>query len=254
MVLAHTGETGPFDIVGDIHGCIDELRELLDLLGYDVSTPDGSILAPAGRTAVFLGDLVDRGPNSMAVLRLVMDMVETGAAICLIGNHDDKLWRKLIGRNVQLKHGLAETVAQLTREPSAFQELLRRFLGELPAHCVLDGGRLVVAHAGLTASLHGRETGRARDFALYGATTGRLDAVGFPIRLDWAMDYVGHARVIYGHTPVAEPRWTNGTINIDTGCVFGGRLTALRYPELELVSVSARETYATLARPFLTDH
>ncbi|MBA2278776.1 MAG: metallophosphoesterase [Chloroflexia bacterium] len=254
MVLAHRSATGPFDILGDIHGCIDELRALMELLGYDVLASDGSIRAPAGRTAVFLGDLVDRGPDSMAVLRLAMEMVETGAAICLIGNHDDKLWRKLIGRKVQLKHGLAETLAQLACEPAAMQDRVRRFLGDLPSHRVLDGGRLVVAHAGLKTSLHGRETGRARDFALYGATTGRLDAAGLPIRLDWAMDYAGHARVVYGHTPVAEPRWTNGTINIDTGCVFGGRLTALRYPELELVSVSARAPYATLARPFLPDH
>jgi protein phosphatase len=242
-------ERGPFDIIGDVHGCLDELVELLETLGYEFS--DGVVRPPEGRRAIFLGDLVDRGPDSPGVLKLVMGMVAAGTALCVPGNHDGRLLRKLRGRNVQLTHGLAETLDQLEREPPAFREEVVRFLDSLVSHYVLDGGNLVVAHAGMKESLQGRASGAVRDFALYGETTGETDEFGLPIRYNWAAEYRGRAKVVYGHTPVPEPEWLNGTINIDTGCAFGGRLTALRYPERELVSVPARRTYADPIRPFL---
>src|SRR5207244_8184363 len=104
-------------------------------------------------------------------------------------------------------------------------------------------GRLVVAHAGMKESMPGRGSGVVRAFALFGETTGETDAYGLPIRYNWAAEYRGRALVVYGHTPTPEPEWLNNTICIDTGCVFGGRLTALRYPEKELVSVPAARTY-----------
>lgn len=240
---------GPFDLIGDVHGCATELEALLDALGY---LPDeaGVRRHAAGRKVVFLGDLVDRGPRVPDVLRLAMGMVAAGTAIAVPGNHDDKLARKLRGRNVQVAHGLAESLAQLEREPPEFRARVGAFLDGLESHYLLDGGRLVVAHAGMKESLQGRSSTRVRDFALYGETTGELDEFGLPIRFDWAADYRGTAHVVYGHTPVAAPEWLNRTINIDTGCVFGGRLTALRWPELELVSVPAAEAYATSSRPF----
>lgn len=247
-------EYGPFDIIGDIHGCFDELVALLKRLGYTIRLQPGApddqrfLRPPPGRKAIFLGDLVDRGPYIPATLRLVMSMVRSGTALCVIGNHDNKLLRKLRGRNVQIKHGLEQSLAQLEQEPAAFKSLVIHFLESLPSHYVLDGGRLVVAHAGMKAEMQGRDTKRVRDFALYGETTGELDEFGLPIRYNWAAEYRGQARVVYGHTPVFEPEWTNGTINIDTGCVFGGRLTALRYPELELVSVPAARAYAQSLR------
>jgi protein phosphatase len=204
-----------------------------------------------GRKVIFLGDLVDRGPATPAVLRLVMGMVEDGAALCIPGNHDDKLLRKLRGRNVQITHGLAETLEQLEREPPEFVERVRTFLDGLIGHYVLDDGRLVVAHAGMKEAMQGRASGRVREFALYGETTGETDEFGLPVRYNWAAEYRGRATVVYGHTPVPEPEWLNGTINIDTGCVFGGQLTALRYPERELVSVPAARTYSEPVRPFL---
>ena len=93
----------------------------------------------------------------------------------------------------------------------------------------------------------GRNYPRAHDFGLYGDTSGRLGADGLPERFNWAADYRGKTAVVYGHTPVAEPEWLNNTMCIDTGCVFGGKLTALRWPERELVSVPAREAYAVAA-------
>jgi protein phosphatase len=242
-------EHGPFDIIGDVHGCGDELLSLLAELGYKVD--HSGVIPPSGRKAVFLGDLVDRGPRIPQVLRLVMGMVSAGTALCVPGNHDIKLLRKLRGKDVKLTHGLADSVAQLDAEPPEFRNEVATFLDDLVSHYVLDDGTLVVAHAGMKEEMQGRGSGEVRSFALFGETTGETDEFGLPVRYNWAADYRGRAMVVYGHTPVAEPQWLNRTINIDTGCVFGGRLTALRYPERELVSVPALKTYYQSAKPFL---
>ena len=244
---------GPFDIIGDVHGCFDELIQLFKQLNYDVTESDGSIQVQSqeGRKAIFLGDLVDRGPNIPAVLKLVMGMVADGNALCVPGNHDMKLVRVLKGKQVQITHGLAESLEQLEKESPEFRNQAAEFLYGLVSHYVLDDGKLVVAHAGLKEEMQGRGSGKVRDFALFGETTGETDEFGLPIRYNWAAEYRGNAMVVYGHTPVPEPEWLNRTTNIDTGCVFGGRLTALRYPEKELVSVLAAHTYAEPVRPFL---
>ncbi|MEM8914089.1 MAG: polynucleotide kinase-phosphatase, partial [Planctomycetota bacterium] len=254
---------GPFDIIGDVHGCGNELISLLEQLGYVAETIADDVWNPLsyrhpdGRIAFFVGDLVDRGPCSVDVLSLVRNMVFAGTAMCVPGNHDVKLLRKLRGKNVQVRHGLAETLADIQRidEPkrAKFERELIRFLDSLVSHYVVDGGRLVVAHAGMKQAYQGRGSGKVREFALYGETTGETDEFGLPIRHNWAAEYRGEAMVVYGHTPVPEPEWLNNTINIDTGCVFGGKLTALRYPELETVSVQALRTYCEPAKPFLPD-
>ncbi|HEY0018184.1 MAG TPA: polynucleotide kinase-phosphatase [Longimicrobium sp.] len=243
-------EHGPFDVVGDVHGCGDELDALLDALGY-VPGDDGVRRHPDGRKAVFVGDLVDRGPRIVHVLRTVMAMVQAGSALAVPGNHDVKLVRALRGRDVRITHGLDRSLAELEGEAPDFRTAVAEFLDKLVSHYVLDGGALVVAHAGLREELQGRGSGAVREFALYGETTGETDEFGLPVRHNWAAEYRGRATVVYGHTPVPGPEWLNRTINVDTGCVFGGRLTALRWPERELVSVPAAHTYAEPARPFL---
>ncbi len=237
-----------YDIVGDVHGCRPELEELLASLGYGIE--DEVIRHPDQRRFIFLGDLVDRGPDTVGVLRMAMASVAAGTALCVVGNHDDKFRRALLGRPVKIKHGLAETLEQVGREKDGFRKQVMAFIEDLPDHLVLDDGRLVVAHAGLPEALHGGSSRRVRDFAMYGLTTGKLDAEGLPERLDWAADYAGRAIVVYGHTPVVEPIWVNRTIDIDTGCVYGHRLTALRYPEKELVTVPARRVYVAKSGPF----
>jgi polynucleotide kinase-phosphatase len=244
-------ERGPFDVIGDVHGCYAELTGLLGQLGYQVAADGVEVTPPDGRRVIFVGDYGDRGPDTPSVLKLVMSMAEAGTAICLPGNHDIKLVRKLKGRDVQITHGLADTLEQLESESAEFRVQIRDFLDSLVSHVVLDDGKLVVAHAGMKEEYQGRSSGRVRDFALFGETTGETDEFGLPIRLQWASEYRGAAAVVYGHTPVATPEWVNDTINVDTGCVFGGSLTALRWPERELVSVPASRTYYEPAKPFL---
>jgi protein phosphatase len=244
-------DPGPFDIIGDVHGCLSELAALLTKLDYDVAPSTLLVTPPPGRKAVFLGDLVDRGPDTPSVVRLVQGMVDAGTALCVAGNHDDKLVRHLSGRKVQMTHGLAESAAQIAEESEQSRHELQEFLSGLVSHYVLDGGKLVVAHAGLPAAYQGRASARVRNFALHGETTGETDEFGMSVRYDWASDYRGEAMVVYGHTPVQQPEWLNQTICLDTGCVFGGQLTALRYPEMQLVSVDAETVHYEPIRPLV---
>jgi protein phosphatase len=246
-------ETGPFDVVGDVHGCRAELELLLDKLGYAIDRDAAGRPVSAShptRRAIFLGDLVDRGPDTPGVLRLVMGMVAAGTAFCVPGNHEAKLLKALRGKNVKRSHGLDASMEQLDAEPEEFRARVDRFIDGLISHYVLDGGRLVVAHAGLIERYHGRASGRVREFCLYGQTTGETDEYGLPVRYPWAQEYRGQALVLYGHTPVPETEWLNNTLCLDTGCVFGGRLTALNYPERTVVSVPAARVYHPPAKPF----
>jgi protein phosphatase len=248
-------DAGPFDIIGDIHGCAEELQALLAQLGYEVAWSDDrgdrmvTVTPPAGRKAVFLGDLVDRGPNAPDVLRIVMSMVAADTAYCVQGNHERKFGRWLEGRKVTIAHGLQQTIDQMETADRALRERLPAFLEDLRSHYWLDGGRLAVAHAGLKAEMIGRGSGAVREFALYGETTGEIDEFGLPVRADWAANYRGETTVVYGHTPVPEAQWVNNTLCIDTGCVFGGKLTALRWPEKAMVQVPAQQVWCEPARP-----
>ncbi|WP_337191738.1 metallophosphoesterase [Nocardioides flavescens] len=237
----------PYDLVGDVHGCAGELDALLTRLGWRWEGEGAA--HPEGRVAVFVGDLVDRGPDTPGVLRRVMAMVEAGTALCVQGNHEAKLLRALDGAKVQTRHGLQVSLDQLALESEGFRSRVRAFVAGLPWRLLLDDGRLVVTHAGLREDLHHSDSQRARAFALYGDTTGETDEHGLPVRLPWQDDYRGAATVVHGHTPVARTRWVNGTLCLDTGAVFGGRLTALRYPEGEVVSVPAQRQWAVPGRP-----
>jgi protein phosphatase len=240
-------DRGPFDIIGDVHGCREELEALLGKLGY--ARTDGVYRHPNGRRAFFVGDLCDRGPDTPGVYRIAMSMVEAGTALAVTGNHDAKLHKWLSGKRVKLSHGLQASVDQLEREPEGFRAQVAGFIDGLVSHYVLDGGELVVAHAGLKEAYQGRSSSRVRAFCMYGETTGEMDEYGLPVRANWAADYRGKAAVVYGHTASSRAEWVNRTICIDTGCVFGGQLTALRWPERELVHVDAAKTYFESVRP-----
>jgi protein phosphatase len=246
--------SGPFDVIGDIHGCADELRGLLTTLGY-APEAGGAWRHPEGRVFVALGDLTDRGPDSVGVLRIMIPSVAAGAALYTPGNHCNKLLRYLLGHKVRVGHGLAETIAEIDALPAPQrQDLIRattRMIADAPPYLVLDGQRLVVAHAGIKEWMVGQMSRRIRDFTLYGDVTGEIDERGFPVRRDWAAEYHGPYAIIYGHTVVPEPVWINNTLNIDQGCVFGGRLTCLRWPEREIVQQPAARAYAQHDTPDL---
>lgn len=249
-------DRGPLDIIGDVHGCAGELEALLTKLGYDVvwrGAPGEvhvTVTPPSGRRAVFVGDLVDRGPRAPDALRIVMGMVDSGVAFCVPGNHDVKFQRWLDGKDVKPSHGLDRTIAQFEAEPKGFRTPVRAFIKSLPIYLWFDGGRLAVAHAGIKDDMLGRVSGEVRRFCLYGETSGETDKFGLPIRYHWAAEYGGLTAIVYGHTPVPDADWVNNTICIDTGCCFGGKLTALRWPEREIVTVPAADIYTMPVRPF----
>ena len=238
---------GPFDIIGDIHGCCDELEMLLEKLGY-LKTEQG-YTHPDGRQAAFLGDFCDRGNRNADVLRIVMDMVKNGNAIAVPGNHDVKLLKHLNGKQVSASHGLSNTLEELDAMSEDFRQETAQFIESLISHYVLDDGKLVIAHAGLKQEYIGRASAQVRDFCLYGEVTGESDAFGLPVRLDWTIDYRGKATVVYGHIACKDVKSHNNTVCIDTGCVYGGRLTAYRYPEKEVVSVDALRQYYEPVKP-----
>ncbi|WP_059173039.1 bis(5'-nucleosyl)-tetraphosphatase PrpE [Bacillus sp. FJAT-27445] len=228
------------DIIGDIHGCFSEFEKLTLELGYQWG--QGIPLHPAGRNLAFLGDLTDRGPASLKTVHLVWELaVKRKIAYYSPGNHCNKLYRYFLSNKVQISHGLETTVSEfeaLNREEQ--NQVKGRFIQlyeQAPLYQVLDNGSLVIAHAGIRKDYIGKHTAKVRTFVLYGDITGETNHDGTPVRRDWALNYPGKPIVVYGHTPVREPRIVNGTYNIDTGAVFGGKLTALRYPEMELVSV-----------------
>ena len=254
LVANDENDQSASDVIGDVHGCRTELERLLEKLGYelvrDAAGRPVDAVHPLGRTVIFLGDLVDRGPDTPGVLRLAMGMHAAGHALAVPGNHEHKLVRALRGQRVTVSHGLETTLEQLQAESEDFRTEVERWCYDLVSHLVLDDGRLVVAHAGLKEAYHGRASGRVRAFALYGDTTGESDEFGLPVRYPWAKDYRGSAMVLYGHTPTPVPEWVNNTMCLDTGCVFGGHLTALRYPEREVVQVEAERVWYASAKPF----
>lgn len=234
------------DIIGDIHGCYDELIQLTKKLGYDWST--GLPVHPKKRKLAFLGDLTDRGPKSLAVIELVWKLViERKSAYYSPGNHCNKLYRYFLGRNVQITHGLETTVEEYENCTEEKKERIRQMIIELyeqnPLYQILDNGKLIIAHAGIREDYIGKYHDKVKTFVLYGDITGKKHPDGSPVRLDWAKHYKGKRTIVYGHTPVRNVRIMNNTYNIDTGCVFGGKLTSLRYPEMEIISVPSSMPY-----------
>lgn len=234
------------DIIGDVHGCFDELEELLNKLGY--KKQNGTYNHDSKRIPVFLGDITDRGPESIKVIEFVYRMVvKDRIASYVPGNHCNKLYRFFLGNKVMEKHGLETTTAEYRQLTKDKQQVIRNQFMELyeqaPLYLHLHDLNVIIAHAGIPEHLIGKTDKRTKTFVLYGDITGDFDSNGKPIRRDWAKHYHGDTWIVYGHTPVHEPRIKNHTVNIDTGCVFGNKLTAYRFPEQELVSVPSKQDY-----------
>jgi len=233
------------DIIGDIHGCYGEFVALTKTLGYEWES--GIPIHPNGRKLAFVGDLTDRGPQSLQTIETVYSLVENNFAYYVPGNHCNKLYRFFLGRNVQIAHGLETTVAEYEALSPAEQEAIKKkfitLYEQAPLYARLDDGNLIIAHAGIRQDYIGKHDKKVQTFVLYGDITGETNPDGTPVRRDWAKHYRGTAWIVYGHTPVRTPRFVNRTVNIDTGCIFGGSLTALRYPEMETVSIPSSMPY-----------
>lgn len=226
------------DIIGDIHGCYTEFQKLTERLGY---TWTNGIPVHPDRILGFVGDLTDRGPHSLKVIETVWRLWKTQKAWYVPGNHCNKLYRYFLGRNVKIAHGLETTVAELNNLSAQalnhYQKMFMELYENAPLYQVLDNGKLVIAHAGIKEEMIGKTNKAIKTFVLYGDITGEMLPDGMPVRRDWAKSYKGNAFIVYGHTPVVTPRKAGNTINIDTGAVFGGALTAFQYPEMTTVSI-----------------
>lgn len=244
MPYDHSQDTGPFDIIGDIHGTGAELVELLTKLGH--MNQEGDLVRhPGGRKLVFLGDYTDRGDENRLVLDIVKKATHMGH-YAIMGNHDYKLMRWLKGANVRVAAGLSKTVEELEPMSAEWKAEMAAWLESLHTHLILDNGSLIVAHAGLSEELHGKPSKDAESFALYGKTLDggkTLDEDGYPATEDWAFQYQGKATVVHGHVVHKNPREVNNVVAIDTGAVFGGHLTAYRWPEKEFLKVKAHKVH-----------
>lgn len=229
------------DIFGDIHGCFEEFKKLTIKLGYNWEK--GIPIHNNKRKLAFVGDLTDRGPQSLLVVKTVSKLVDNHLAYYVPGNHCNKLYRFFLGNKVQLTHGLETTAAEYDAlDKKNKQDIRKRFMQlyeAAPLYRVLDDGKLIIAHAGIREDYIGKNSEKVKTFVLYGDITGEKHADGSPVRRDWAKDYQGKSIIVYGHTPVKEIRIVNNTYNIDTGVVFGNKLTALKYPEMDIISIKS---------------
>jgi protein phosphatase len=249
-------EHGPFDIIGDVQGCLDELHQLLGQLGY-LENSSQVWRHPDKRRVIFLGNLVNRGPNSLGVLQLVARMVKAGQALYVQGNHCNRFYRYINGHHTALDQGLETTVAEFmalpTPERAEIAALVKDLIGTAPPYLLLDNGKLAVAHAGLKDTMLGRLSDRIFYFCLYGHTTNSTNVKAalersteeIVVAENWAEHYRGKPLIAYAQAPKAAtgPEIHNNTVNLDQGCVFGGRLTAMCYPERSFVQVKAAHSY-----------
>ncbi|MGG3626128.1 metallophosphoesterase [Bacillus gobiensis] len=241
------------DIIGDIHGCYEEMILLLEKLGYEKNQEE-LYVHPEGRKFISIGDVMSRGPESLKTMLFFLRHVNEGLAYMIDSNHGWKIARWLDGRKVTLNHGdeKVEQELQLFEEEQGAEqtektkEAIKEFLKNAPSHYVFANNgiqTLVCAHAGIKDEFIGKQSRDISDFCRYGDTDG-FDSKGKPIRKDWFIHHKTSPLIIWGHDPKPRPTMINRTMNIDQGVVFGGMLTAFRYPEAEIASVKAKKDYS----------
>jgi diadenosine tetraphosphatase ApaH/serine/threonine PP2A family protein phosphatase len=204
-------------LIGDVHGCLDELQELLELVG-----------ANAEDRLISVGDLICKGPNSLGVMQWAMTQENLS---CVLGNHEArflKYWRQ--GKIPDEKPYDRETYEQL--EP-AFEECMQ-FASSWPLY--IDEPEFLVVHAGIDPRLPRLEQQRAQDLT----NIRRLDDHE---KTPWYEKYEGAKPIIFGHWAAPRPLLRRNAVGLDTGCVYGGSLTAWILPERRLVSVRAKRIY-----------
>lgn len=238
------------DIIGDVHGCYDEMIELLERLGYE-KNHQSLYVHPEGRRLLSLGDIMSRGPESLKTMEFFMRHVKVNLAYMIDSNHGWKIARWLEGKNVTLNHGDELVEEELARnletgDITQLKQELKTFLLRAPSHYILTKNHvptLVCTHAGIKDEIIGKQSYDISDFCRYGDNEG-LDETGKPIRKDWTIHHKTSTLIVWGHDPKPKPLVVNNTINIDQGVVFGGELTVFRYPEQEFVAVQAKKDYS----------
>jgi diadenosine tetraphosphatase ApaH/serine/threonine PP2A family protein phosphatase len=212
-------------VVGDIHGCYDELTELLDRVALG-----------ADDRVVAVGDLVVKGEKNREVLDLFSSDARFSA---VIGNHDRAL----------LRHWLREQKTQKKAQKKARKELkpdrarYLAYLASLPA--MIDLGTHLVVHAGLRPGVPLSEQSIEDLTELRTLGLDRTSRFGVP----WYDVYDGRQIALFGHWPASEPRRAKRALGLDTGCVYGYKLTAYIVESDEIVSVQARRAYDPPRKP-----
>lgn len=243
------------DVIGDIHGCMDEWLLLLEKLGYKQSADD-LYRHPEGRKILSLGDIMSRGPRSLDSLLFFEAHIKAGLAYMIDSNHGWKIARWLDGRKVTLAHGdelVEEEFLEYERQHGSLatnrlKERIKNMLLDAPSHYVIrdQGSPMAVAvHAGIRDDYIGNHSPKIADYCRYGPVVG-VQRNGKPKRGDWTIHHHSPELIIWGHDPRPVAVEMQRTVNIDQGAVFGGDLTALRLPSKEIVQVASHD-YAQAA-------
>src|SRR5215467_1521790 len=207
-------------VVGDIHGCFDELTELLGLFNLQ---SDDRVIA--------VGDLITKGPKNREVLDLLMSDPRFSS---VVGNHDRKIRQKLRGEPVRLNKDQRRVLKEFGSDPGPYEAFLR----SLPF--TIDLGAHLIVHAGIRPGVD-LDRQMASDMTEIRTMGGDpLQRRGIP----WYRVYRGPQTILFGHWPAKQPRRAPYAIGLDTGCVYGGTLTAYVVETAEFIRVPARQKYA----------
>ena len=206
-------------VIGDLHGCYDELLDLLDKVSFGSED-----------RLICVGDLITKGPKNREVLdRFMTDPQFTS----VLGNHDLALRRRWNGEKFKLKPSQKPTHKDLKKDKDRYVP----YLNQLPFS--IDLGTHLVVHAGLRPGVEFSSQTTEDMTELRSLGEDRESRKGTP----WYDVYDGEKIVLFGHWPATEPRRGKKAIGLDTGCVYGGQLSAYIVETGELTSVPARQVY-----------
>jgi Calcineurin-like phosphoesterase len=216
--------------IGDVHGCLDELRALLTKLSF----------RPKDDVVVLVGDLVAKGPDSAGVVAFAREM----GLVAVRGNHDDAVMR--VQKAQRRGHPLERARPGHLRVARALRDVDAAWLDALPLYLTLPVFNALVVHAGVVPGLPVERQKPAdlltmRALTPHGQASPRLED-----GVQWVTRYSGPEHVIFGHDALSGLQRTAFASGLDTGCVYGRELTALILPENKLVSVPARRAYKEL--------
>jgi len=227
-------------VIGDIHGCFFEFKNLVEKL---ISEYKDNILI------ISVGDTIDRGDYNLDTLKYTFSLFKRGIYLEVKSNHNEKLYKWFLGRNITISYGLEKTINEIKKLPEAeFNKLKEEYLdyySNLPLYIVVNK-KVVVAHAGILDRYIGRTDKKVKSFVLYGKTTGKFTPEGFPERVDWTKERVvneNSPKIVYGHVVFEEPYINNLCYGIDTGCVLGNKLTAYLPFEDRFIFEKAKRQY-----------